>query len=99
MKYIITESQYQYLRRLSVIDDLINSSLEMFDDWDRPKVNVDYMIRFLTTDVAELYFFRFDDDIYVDGEDYDNLTDFLESYLEKNWRDKIENIIKRHKEK
>jgi len=93
MKYIITETQHHYLRRLSLIDNLINTSLEMFDDWNKPKVNVDYMINFLSTDVAELYFFRTHDDIYVGGDEYDELTDFIETYLNSNWRDKIQNYI------
>jgi len=99
MKYIITETQLHYLRRLSIIDKLIKSSLEMFDMWHFNKVDVDYMIQFLMVDVAELYFFRFAEDIYIDGEEYDKLKDFLEVYLEKNWRDKLESIIKSHKGK
>ena len=99
MKYIITETQLHYLRRLSIIDNLIRGSLEMFEDWNKPKVNVDYMIQFLVEDVAELYFFRFAEDIYIDGEDYGKLTDFLEKYLNSNWRDKLESIIKSHKGK
>jgi hypothetical protein len=94
MKYIITESQNYYLRRLSIIDDLIKSSLEMFDLWHFKKVDVDYMIKFLTTDVTESYFFRFAEDIYIDGEDYGELSEFIEAYLNSSWRDKIENIIK-----
>jgi hypothetical protein len=99
MKYIITETQLHYLRRLSIIDKLIKSSLEMFDRWHFSNIDVDYMIRFLMVDVAELYFFRFAEDIYIDSEEYDKLTDFLEKYLNSNWRDKLESIIKSHKGK
>lgn len=99
MKYIITETQLHYLRRLSIIDDLIKSSLEMFDRWHFSNIDVDYLIKYLVTNVAELYFFRHFEDIYIDGEDYGKLTDFLELYLEKNWRDKLESIIKSHKGK
>ena len=99
MKYIITETQLHYLRRLSIIDDLIKSSLEMFDRWHFSNIDVDYMIKHLSKDVAELYFFRYSEDIYIGGDDYDKLHDFIESYLQKNWRDKLESIIKSHKGK
>jgi hypothetical protein len=99
MKYIITEEQNYYLRRLRIIDNLIKSSLEMFDLWGIKKIDVDYMIKFLTTDVTESYFFKFSDDIYVGGEEYDELTDFIESYLNSSWRDKLEKIIKSKKGK
>jgi hypothetical protein len=94
MKYIITETQRHYLRRLPLINNLINICLKDFEYWDSPKVNVDYMINFLTTDVAELYLFRENDDIYVNGDEYDELTNFIESYLNSSWREKIENYIK-----
>ena len=99
MKYIITETQLHYLRRLSTIDDLIKSSLEMFDRWHFSYIDVDYMIKHLSQDVAELYFFRNKEDIYVGGDEYDELIDFIKLYLEKNWRDKLESIIKSHKGK
>ena len=99
MKYIITETQLHYLRRLSIIDKLIKSSLEMFDRWHFSNIDVDYMIKYLVPNVAELYFFRFAEDVYIGGEEYDKLKDFLELYLEKNWRDKLESIIKSHKGK
>ena len=99
MKYIITETQLQYLRRLSIIDDLIKSSIEMFDRWHFSYIDVDYMIKHLSEDVAELYYFRTQEDIYIGGDEYDELIDFLKVYLEKNWRDKLESIIKSHKGK
>ena len=99
MKYIITEEQNYYLRRLRIIDDLIKSSLEMFDLWHFKKVDVDYMIQFLMVDVAELYFFRFSENVYVGGEEYDELTNFIEEYLNSSWRDKLEKIIKSKKGK
>ena len=99
MKYIITETQLQYLRRLSIIDDLIKSSIEMFDRWHFSNIDVDYMIKHLSEDVAELYYFRTQEDIYIGGDEYDELIDFLKVYLEKNWRDKLESIIKSHKGK
>jgi len=99
MKYIITEEQNYYLRRLRIIDNLINICLKDFDYWNSPKVNVDYMVNFLTTDVAELYLFREHEDIYVNGDVYDELTNFIESYLNTSWRDKLEKIIKNKKRK
>ena len=83
----------------STIDNLINICLKDFDYWNSPKVNVDYMVNFLTTDVAELYLFREDEDIYVNGDVYDELTNFIESYLNTSWRDKLEKIIKSKKGK
>lgn len=94
MKYIITESKSHYLRKLPLIDNLINISLRDFGNFNSPKVNVDYIIDFLTTDVAELYLFREREDIYVDGDEYDELTHFIETYLNISWRDKIEKYIK-----
>lgn len=93
MKYIITETKYKYLRRLDTIDDLIKMSLREFGDYNSPKVNTQYMINFLTVDVTELYFFRENDDIYVDGDEYDELSHFIESYLNAAWRDKIQKYI------
>ena len=99
MKYIITEEQNYYLRRLRIINNLIKNSLEMFDRWHWSKVDVDYMIQFLMVDVAESYFFKFAENIYIGGEEYDELSNFIESYLNSSWRDKLEKIIKSKKGK
>jgi hypothetical protein len=97
MKYIITESKLKYLRRLNAIDKLIESSMEMFERWHFSVVDVDYMIDEITQDVAESYFFRFHEDEYIDGEDYEELEVFLRTYLNSEWRDRIEKEIKRRK--
>jgi hypothetical protein len=99
MKYIILESKMYYLRRLSLIDELIESSIGMFDDWDRPNLDVEYMVNFLSVDVAELYFFRFSEEEYVNEEEYEKLWDFLHAYLNTNWKDKLESLIKSHRRK
>jgi hypothetical protein len=99
MKYIITETQHHYLRRLSIFDKLIDSSLKMFDGWHKSNIDVDYVIKFLTEDITEMYFFKTHEDIHVPGEEYDKLSEFIKKYLETNWRDKIETLIKHHKGK
>jgi len=96
MKYIITESQRNYLRRIPIIDNLINTSVEMFDNWNNSEVNVDYMVDFITSDVAEQYFFRFED---IDEGEYDELSNFITSYLNSVWRDKIKSKIKSNRGK
>ena len=93
-KSSITESNLRYLRRISTLDDLIRHSLQMFDRWHFSYANVDYIIEHVATDVTELYFFRSMEDIEVSHEEYDELHDFLKDYLNKEWRDKIEKLIK-----
>lgn len=95
----ITESRDFYLRRLPEIDKLIESSLLMFNDWENPKVNIDYMIRFLSVDVSEQYFFRNYEDSEVLSEKFNEFHDFIESYLKSKWRNKINSILKSHRKK
>ena len=97
MKYIITETQLHYLRRLSILDDLIRHSLQMFD-WERPYIDVDYVIDHVSNDVSEQYFFRYFEDEEVTGDMYNELSDFLKSYLNKEWKHKIERLIKLSKQ-
>ena len=92
-KKSMNESNLHYLRRISTLDDLIRHSLQMFDNWEKPYIDVDYIINHLLVDVTELYFFRFEDE-KVTGDMYDELSDFLKDYLNKEWRDKIEKLIK-----
>ena len=92
-KKSMNESNLHYLRRISTLDDLIRHSLQMFDNWEKPYIDVDYIINHLLVDVTELYFFRFKDE-EVTGDMYDELSDFLKDYLNKEWRDKIEKLIK-----
>ena len=97
MKYIITETQLHYLRRLSILDDLFRHSLQMFD-WERPYIDVDYVIDHVSNDVSEQYFFRYFEDEEVTGDMYNELSDFLKSYLNKEWKHKIERLIKLSKQ-
>jgi hypothetical protein len=97
MKYIITESKLKYLRRLNILDRLINISMEMFERWHFSYVDVDYMINHISADVTESYFFRYQEDDYVDGFDFDELEGLLKSYLNLEWRDRIEKQIKKRK--
>ena len=99
MKYIITESQLYYLRRLPIIDKLIEASLDMFYEWYNPYVDVEFLIRFLSVDVTEQYFFRFHENSDVSGDEQDEFFDFINVYLKSNWIDRIEEEIKKHKNK
>jgi hypothetical protein len=98
-KESINETKHEYLRRLPEFDKLIKSSLEMFDRWHFSYIDVDYIIKHLSEDVAELYYFRTQEDIYIGGDEYDELIDFLKVYLEKNWKDRIDSLINSAKTK
>lgn len=96
-KESINETKHEYLRRLPEFDRLIKSSLSLFDNWNNPRVDFNYMLNHLASDVAEMYYFKTQDDIHVGGDEYDELIDFLKIYLEKNWKDKIQFIINPNK--
>lgn len=95
----MNESKMRYLRRLPIIDKLIEASLDMFYEWENPYVDVEFLIRFLSVDVTEQYFFRFHEDSDVSGDDHDEFFDFMNVYLKSNWIDRIKEEIKIHKEK
>lgn len=89
MNVKIKQSQLKYLRRLRIIDDIIWYSLYNYDSWHK---GFNQIINHLVNDVAEQYFFRFSEDFYVGGDEYDDLQEFLEVYLFKEWKDRIQNI-------
>lgn len=95
----MNESSMRYLRRLPIIDKLIEASLDMFYEWENPYVDVEFLIRFLSVDVTEQYFFRFHEDSDVSGDEQDEFFDFINVYLKSNWVDRIEEEIKKHKKK
>lgn len=81
-----------YLRRLKLIDKYINRSLN-FVNWDKQGMTVDKIIDHVATDATENFFFEMYDTIYIGGEDYDVLVEFMEDYLKKEWRDKINEML------
>ena len=82
-----------YRRRLNLIDKYINRSLN-FVDWDKEGMTVDKVIDHVATDATENFFFEMYDTIYIGGDDYDELGEFMEKYLNKSWKEKIINLLK-----
>jgi len=85
-------NKLHYLRRLKLIDKYIIRSLN-FVNWNKEGMTVDKVIDHVASDATEMYFFDMLDTIYIGGEDYDVLVEFMEDYLKKEWRDRISDML------